>query len=262
MSDAPEFLATDTPSDASSDVLSDIPSDIPSGMPSITPSNLPAPLPTKASSSVAPSTAEAVEDVSTNPSLLELIADSSDLKQLSSLLAEAGVDATFDMSASQYTIFAPTDAAFNAISFLVDDWSDEALVQVLSYHVVTGVYTSSDLYNGMQLTTLLGNNLTITMDPVMVNGKAWIDSMDDRAYDGVVHTISTVLLPLLSEDETVSPTPAPTTALSINTTNATTMSNSTGCGALLSTYASICCPLENQAFAAFCEDLLNTHFGV
>ena len=99
-----------------------------------------------------------------------------------------------------FTVFAPTDDAFNALgSDLIDDLLENpggALSNILLYHVVSGTALSSDLSDGQSITTLYGDNVevTINQDGVFINdAQVIIENLS--AGNGVVHVINAVLLP-------------------------------------------------------------------
>jgi uncharacterized surface protein with fasciclin (FAS1) repeats len=99
-----------------------------------------------------------------------------------------------------FTVFAPTDAAFAALpagvldALLADPTG--ALAQVLLYHVVAGEALSSSLNNGQTITTLQGQDVTvsITGGNVFIND-AQVIMADIMADNGVVHVIDAVLTP-------------------------------------------------------------------
>ena len=72
----------------------------------------------------------------------------------------------------------------------------ELLASILKYHVVTGSVYSTDLSDGMMVTTLEGSDLTVTIDEngVMIND-AMVTVADIEADNGVVHVIDVVLIP-------------------------------------------------------------------
>lgn len=98
-----------------------------------------------------------------------------------------------------FTVFAPTDDAFAAlpdgtVEGLLDD--QEALTNVLTYHVVSGEVTSDMLSDGMEVEMLNGDMLTISIDggTVMI-GDATVTTADVETSNGVIHIIDTVLVP-------------------------------------------------------------------
>jgi uncharacterized surface protein with fasciclin (FAS1) repeats len=98
-----------------------------------------------------------------------------------------------------FTVFAPTNEAFAALpDGLLDQLllpcNQEALSQVLTYHVVAGKVTSSDIAPG-EVATVEGQNVTLATDNgVMVNDST-VTTADVDASNGVVHIIDGVLVP-------------------------------------------------------------------
>jgi len=102
--------------------------------------------------------------------------------------------------AGPFTVFAPTDAAFNAlpagtIAALLNDLPQ--LTDILKHHVVGANVLSGSLSNNQIVTTLLGTDVTVTINS---NGDVFIDNAqvivaDIVADNGVVHVIDAVLLP-------------------------------------------------------------------
>jgi transforming growth factor-beta-induced protein len=97
-----------------------------------------------------------------------------------------------------FTVFAPTDDAFAALpaGALSDLLADpEALAGVLTYHVVEGRVFASDLVDGMEVMTVQGQTLTISLNGgAQVNG-ASVAAADILTSNGVIHVIDAVLLP-------------------------------------------------------------------
>ncbi|XP_042882499.1 periostin-like [Penaeus japonicus] len=100
-----------------------------------------------------------------------------------------------------FTIFAPTDKAFEALdptvrNFLLADV--DALTTALLYHVVPGRVAASSLEDGMTLGSATGSPLTVNVgsysSDVTVNGVR-VEKTDLQASNGVVHVIEKVLLP-------------------------------------------------------------------
>lgn len=102
-----------------------------------------------------------------------------------------------------FTVFAPTNAAFTALLTQLGITAEELLAQpdlgkVLLHHVVAGKVMSTDLTNGMEAMTLNNDKLTFTLDTdppsASVNGAA-ITAVDIEASNGVIHVISSVMVP-------------------------------------------------------------------
>ena len=99
-----------------------------------------------------------------------------------------------------FTVFAPTDAAFEAlpegtVEDLLKPENKDKLVSILTYHVVPGKVMSSDLSEGMTAKTVQGGEIKITLEGgPKVNG-ATISAPDVEAGNGVIHVIDAVILP-------------------------------------------------------------------
>jgi len=98
-----------------------------------------------------------------------------------------------------YTVFAPTDDAFDklpagTVEALLDDIP--ALTDILLYHVVAGKVMAADVVELTSATTVLGEAVTITVSgsTVKVNDATVIET-DIECSNGVIHVIDTVLLP-------------------------------------------------------------------
>ncbi|KAF2033724.1 Fasciclin-domain-containing protein [Setomelanomma holmii] len=95
------------------------------------------------------------------------------------------------------TVFAPTNAALQAIGGSLANLSTADITNVLTYHVVNGtVGYSSGLSNGTILRAANGANLTITIHQgrIFVNGARVVTS-DILIANGVAHVIDAVLNP-------------------------------------------------------------------
>jgi uncharacterized surface protein with fasciclin (FAS1) repeats len=93
-------------------------------------------------------------------------------------------------SLKDVTIFAPTNAAFDAIGAAVANLTTEQLSSILTYHVVQGVVGYSSALTNMSLPTVNGANLTLTV----ADGGVWVNGAkvvvpDVLVANGVVHII-------------------------------------------------------------------------
>ena len=102
-----------------------------------------------------------------------------------------------------FTVFAPTNAAFDKIDSatletLLMEENQAELADILTYHVVAGSYTSADLTDGLELTTVNGAELMFTVNAegmLEINGEAMVETADVMSSNGVSHVIDTVLMP-------------------------------------------------------------------
>lgn len=136
------------------------------------------------------------------PTIADVIINSEDHTILETALKEANLVEALS-TAGSFTVFAPTDAAFEAlpngmIEVLFND-PEGLLTQALSYHVVNDVYMSTDLYDEQMLTSLLGKSLHVTVNSegIYINN-AKVIVADIAAVNGVVHVIDAVLIPDMS----------------------------------------------------------------
>ncbi len=100
-----------------------------------------------------------------------------------------------------FTVFGPTNAAFDklpmgTVTTLLKPESKSTLSGILTYHVVSGRYKSTDLVDGQVLTTVNGQTLKVKKanGKVMIND-AVIETADVISSNGVTHVIDTVLMP-------------------------------------------------------------------
>ncbi|MDN7023305.1 DUF4430 domain-containing protein [Methanoculleus sp. FWC-SCC1] len=184
---------------------------------------------------------QTMDNVTRNMTIVDLIEQEQNLTMLYDAINTTNLTGTLS-AAGPYTIFAPNDAAFEALG------NDTAnLTAVLQYHVVEGNYTSQQLMEMLQnqtmnqtnnmtrnqtanmtqnmtqqqnmtqtmnqtqnatvmLQTLLGQNLTISRNQstgdLMVNNASVVQA-DLNASNGVVHVIDQVLIPQnMTENQT------------------------------------------------------------
>lgn len=105
-----------------------------------------------------------------------------------------------------FTVFAPTNAAFEALpagtlDTLLKPANKDQLSAILTYHVVPGKVMASDLKDGQKITTVQGGVITVSIKDGKVflidakGNKVQVEQADVNASNGVVHIINGVLLP-------------------------------------------------------------------
>lgn len=134
----------------------------------------------------------------------DIVATASSNPEFSKLVeAIAAADLTAALQgAGPFTVFAPTNAAFDALpegkldDLLKPEHKGE-LQDVLKYHVVSGKIDSADIAEGeTELDTMLdGKKLKVvkTAEGVTVNG-AKVSAVDVPASNGVIHVIDAVVM--------------------------------------------------------------------
>ena len=99
-----------------------------------------------------------------------------------------------------FTVFAPTDEAFEELGSALDSLSTDALRQILLYHVVSGEIRSRDLSAGT-VNTLQNEPITISRDCFFfcgsyeLNDDVDFEDVDIEATNGIIHSIEEVLIP-------------------------------------------------------------------
>lgn len=130
-------------------------------------------------------------------SVADTIARDPELSTLNTLVQRAGLVETLK-AAGPYTVFAPTNAAFQAVpaKTLEDLGSDPAkLKDVLSYHVLPARVTTAEMKAG-NAKTAQGANLALARAGEFVTVEdAMVQKADIAASNGVVHKVDRVLMP-------------------------------------------------------------------
>lgn len=126
-----------------------------------------------------------------------IAAQTQHLSTFTQLVAEAGLTATLN-GTGPYTVFAPSDAAFQALPAKTRDAlkaDKEQLKAVLSHHIVPGKVFAADAKVG-KLKTLQGSDVAVARAGSFVTVEdALVEEADLKASNGVVHVIDRVLVP-------------------------------------------------------------------
>jgi len=148
-------------------------------------------------SSAAPTSMSIVETAQATPALSSLV----------DVLVQADLVDTLSGD-GPFTVFAPTNEAFAAISSTVGGLTKEQLQHLLEYHVVSGRVTTSDLHNTDQFKTLFPTH-TIGVDleergRIRIVGETQavtVTTADVLCSNGVVHIVNAVLGPKTLESD-------------------------------------------------------------
>jgi uncharacterized surface protein with fasciclin (FAS1) repeats len=177
-----------------------------------------------------PASQYVVGGTQTGSDIVTLASSSSSLTTLTSLLKTAGLTDVLQQP-GPYTVFAPTDQAFAALPAatlqqLQQPENKQALIKILTYHVVPGAVTSSQLTAG-ELKTAEEKPVNIQIDrasnQISVNNARVIQA-DVKASNGVIHAINQVLIP---PDVNISQLNQPPTGNADGTTPAVTPGRTT-----------------------------------
>ncbi len=137
--------------------------------------------------------------------VVDVAASDENFSTLVTAVDAAGLAGTLS-GAGPFTVFAPVNDAFAAlpagtVDTLLAPENQAQLTSVLTYHVVPSKVLSSDLSDGMTVTTVQGQPLTVGVqgDAVTLTdasgNTASVVQADVEAGNGVVHVIDHVLLP-------------------------------------------------------------------
>src|SRR6187551_2033280 len=140
-----------------------------------------------------------VSDTESNPNVVQVAVGSADHSTLvAAVKAGELVDAL--SNAGPFTVFAPTNAAFDKLpAGTVDDLlkteNKEKLQDILQYHVYVGVISETMVQDGMKLNQVNGGNVVLNKKDgkITVNGANILGSV--KASNGIVYVIDAVLLP-------------------------------------------------------------------
>jgi len=127
--------------------------------------------------------------------IANLAGDTPDLSILTGLVGDLGLDAMLaDADAGPFTVFAPTNGAFESAADLVASLSDGDVESTVGYHVVGDLVPASAVVPGARFETLSGETLVIGGDGSLPGGVNVL-SADLETDNGVVHVIDGVLVP-------------------------------------------------------------------
>lgn len=140
-----------------------------------------------------------VKDDASNPNIVQVAIGSKDHTTLVAAVKAGGlVDAL--SNAGPFTVFAPTNAAFDklpagTVEGLLKPEKKADLVNVLEYHTYVGALKPEYFQDGQSYEQVNGKkvNITIKDGKTFVNGSEIIATVP--ASNGVIHVIGDVLLP-------------------------------------------------------------------
>ncbi len=141
-------------------------------------------------------------------SLVEVAVDNGSFTTLADALVATGLDKVLGNLDQSYTVFAPTDAAFDKLpEGTLDNLTTEQLSDILLYHVLPGTVRSDAAISLAQsdantATTAAESSIALSfVTPTLFANGAKVSSADVMATNGVIHVVDTVILPPTSVDE-------------------------------------------------------------
>ncbi|MCK6578621.1 MAG: fasciclin domain-containing protein, partial [Anaerolineae bacterium] len=223
-------VPTEEPTATSEPTATDVPTEEPTATSEPTATDVPTEEPTvvvEATAEATEAVAEATEVVATEVAIeateeaaqpltvAEIAAQGDEFTILLQAVEAAGLTEALSGS-GPLTVFAPTDAAFEALLETLEITSEELLERedltaILLYHVVGGAVPADTLLTllarqddgALDVQSLLEDQAlvftTAEDGSIVINGSAKVVVADVRASNGVVHVIDTVLLPAAAE---------------------------------------------------------------
>lgn len=144
----------------------------------------------------------------TSRNLVETVAANDTFKTFSRAVEHAGMSDKLKGS-GPFTVFAPTDAAFqklpnDKLKGLFEPENKQELLSILNYHVVNGRKSAADIGKWESARTINGQSASIKMTgkKLSIDG-AEITDADIQSSNGVIHGIDKVNMPA-----TTAPAPA------------------------------------------------------
>ena len=130
--------------------------------------------------------------------IVEVAQGNEDFSTLVQAVVAAGLAETLS-GEGPFTVFAPTNAAFEALPAgllekLLLPENKETLVKILTYHVVGAKVMAADVAAG-EVATVEGSSFTISTEGGVKVDAANVTTTDLPASNGVIHVIDAVLVP-------------------------------------------------------------------
>jgi len=147
----------------------------------------------------APAEETAAEEMNTEDFTIAELTGNSDSFEILAAALEAAELSEVLSGEGPFTVFAPTDEAFEAlpegaVEQLLLPENKEVLIQVLTYHVVPGAVLSTELKTGA-VATVEGSELAVEVSESVTVNNANVIAVDVTASNGVIHVIDSVILP-------------------------------------------------------------------
>jgi uncharacterized surface protein with fasciclin (FAS1) repeats len=143
---------------------------------------------------------EAVNDNDSQKDVVKVAVGSKDHTTLVAALKQAELVTSLS-NAGPFTVFAPTNDAFNklpagTVDGLMKDDKKADLQNILQYHVTVSAMKAESFTDGQTLGMVNGDNVTVSVKDgkVTLNGTAHIIA-SIPASNGMIHVIDAVLLP-------------------------------------------------------------------
>lgn len=121
-----------------------------------------------------------------------------ELSTLVDLVTQQNLAGILSEEEAEYTVFAPTNAAFEAISSILGTLTSDQVTNTLLYHVLATAVEAGDLTESQQVMTLNNDEeilIEVSEGVVTINEAATVQTADIVGTNGVIHIIDAVLIP-------------------------------------------------------------------
>jgi uncharacterized surface protein with fasciclin (FAS1) repeats len=142
---------------------------------------------------------EGVQDEVSNPNIVQVASGSKDHTTLVAAIKAAGLVTSLS-NAGPFTVFAPTNAAFDklpagTVDGLLKPEKKADLENILGYHTYVGNLKTEYMQDGQEFDMVYGEKVKITKqgDKTFVNSSEIVASIPTS--NGIIHVIGDVLLP-------------------------------------------------------------------
>ena len=173
-----------------------------------------------------PTSDAGVDAGTTAGTIVDVATSNADFSTLVAAVTKAGLASTLSDTSKNYTVFAPTNAAFAALltqlgATSLNDLSADQLKPILLYHVLSGKVDSSAALTAAQSNSkvdAIGGKIQLGLqgNSIRLDDTANVVTADVAASNGVIHAIDSVILPsaldIVTTDARFSSLAAATTA--------------------------------------------------
>ena len=142
---------------------------------------------------------EGVQDDVSNPNIVQVASGSKDHTTLVAAVKAAGLVTSLS-NAGPFTVFAPTNAAFDklpagTVEGLLKPEKKSDLENILGYHTYVGNLKTEYMQDGQEYDMVYGGKVKITKqgEKTFVNGSEIVGTIETS--NGIIHVIGDVLLP-------------------------------------------------------------------
>lgn len=142
------------------------------------------------------------------PTIVDIVVGADDFSTLEAAVIAAGLVDTLANPNANFTVFAPTNGAFQTLLTELNLTAEQLLANkallttVLTYHVVPGEFKAADVVAAIPFSapTVQGETIAVALDVRsgrvgLNNGRATVAITDVDVANGVIHIVDNVIIP-------------------------------------------------------------------